>query len=197
MTTSAAVRPRSAPRASAPAARSGCCSISRARSSGSPARPCRATVAVGDAVTFWRPGTRPAPDHVVVEFDKFAALVTERSQIVIGDGVPRFAVVRIDGADDPRPRRLPRPAGAAQGHQRDLRPPGAARDHREGPRRSRARGGAGRGLHRAVVRALGGRHRAAAQALARPWLARPADRQDREDRGARGAGRDHRASATG
>ena len=36
---------------------------------------------------------------MVVEFDKFAALVTERSQIVIGDGVPRFAVERIDGGD--------------------------------------------------------------------------------------------------
>jgi pyruvate kinase len=33
---------------------------------------------------------------VGVEFDDFAALVTERSQIVIGDGVPRFAVERVE-----------------------------------------------------------------------------------------------------
>jgi pyruvate kinase len=33
---------------------------------------------------------------VAVEFEKFAALVTERSQVVIGDGVPRFAAERID-----------------------------------------------------------------------------------------------------
>ena len=53
------------------------------------------TVAVGEQITFVTPGRE---DGVVVEFDKFAALVTERSEIVIGDGVPRFAVERIDGA---------------------------------------------------------------------------------------------------
>jgi pyruvate kinase len=36
------------------------------------------------------------PDHVAVDFDNFAALVTERSEIVIGDGSPRFRVERID-----------------------------------------------------------------------------------------------------
>jgi pyruvate kinase len=56
-------------------------------------------VAVGEIVTFAAPGREPAPARVVVEFDGFAALVTERSQLVIGDGVPRFAVERIDGAD--------------------------------------------------------------------------------------------------
>ena len=56
---------------------------------------------------------------------------------MIGDGVPRFAVERIDGAEVVAARRLPRPAGAAQGHQRHLRPARAARDHREGPRRPR------------------------------------------------------------
>src|SRR3954447_8943816 len=49
-------------------------------------------VAVGDPVTF-------GPGHVAVEFAGFAALVTERSQIVIGDGVPRFAVERVEGPD--------------------------------------------------------------------------------------------------
>src|SRR3954447_2258099 len=49
-------------------------------------------VTVGEEVTF-------GPGGVVVDFDKFPALVTERSQIVIGDGVPRFAVLRVDGPD--------------------------------------------------------------------------------------------------
>jgi pyruvate kinase len=49
-------------------------------------------VAVGEEVVF-------GPDGVIVDFDKFPALVTERSQIVIGDGVPRFAVIRVDGAN--------------------------------------------------------------------------------------------------
>jgi pyruvate kinase len=55
------------------------------------------TIAVGEEVTFVTPGHDGAGDHVVVEFDKFGALVTERSEIVIGDGVPRFAVVQVDG----------------------------------------------------------------------------------------------------
>jgi pyruvate kinase len=54
------------------------------------------TVAVGDVVTFSANGT---PGAVKVEFDKFSALVTERSEIVIGDGVPRFAVERLEGND--------------------------------------------------------------------------------------------------
>src|SRR3954452_12387869 len=37
------------------------------------------------------------PAGVQVDVDKFTALVTERSEIVIGDGVPRFAVVREEG----------------------------------------------------------------------------------------------------
>jgi pyruvate kinase len=37
-----------------------------------------------------------ADDHVQVDFPAFAALVTERSEIVIGDGVPRFAVQAVD-----------------------------------------------------------------------------------------------------
>jgi pyruvate kinase len=47
-------------------------------------------VTVGEEVVF-------GPGGVVVDFDKFPALVTERSQIVIGDGVPRFAVTRVKG----------------------------------------------------------------------------------------------------
>jgi pyruvate kinase len=44
----------------------------------------------GDDVIF-------GPAGVHVDFDRFTALVTERSEIVIGDGVPRFAVTRADG----------------------------------------------------------------------------------------------------
>jgi pyruvate kinase len=48
-------------------------------------------IAVGDVLSF-------GPDDVAVDFESFAALVTERSQIVIGDGVPRFAVEAIEGS---------------------------------------------------------------------------------------------------
>jgi pyruvate kinase len=54
------------------------------------------TVERDELVTF---SAHDKPDTIKVEFDKFAALVTERSQIVIGDGVPRFAVERVDGDD--------------------------------------------------------------------------------------------------
>ncbi len=46
----------------------------------------------GETVTFCGSDGRGEPDRVVVDFPHFAALVTERSQIVVGDGVPRLAV---------------------------------------------------------------------------------------------------------
>jgi pyruvate kinase len=49
------------------------------------------TLAAGEQVVFASAG-RGGNGHVVVDFAGFAALVTERSEIVIGDGVPRFAV---------------------------------------------------------------------------------------------------------
>jgi pyruvate kinase len=49
-------------------------------------------VQVGERVTFIGAGSPAEPDDVVVEFAEFAQLVTERSQVVIGDGVPRFTV---------------------------------------------------------------------------------------------------------
>jgi pyruvate kinase len=56
-------------------------------------------VAVGDAVLFAAPGAAADLDHVTVELPGFAALVSERSQIAIGDGSPRFAVEGlVDGA---------------------------------------------------------------------------------------------------
>src|SRR4051812_30534728 len=65
-------------------------------------------VAVGDPVTF-------GPGHVAVEFAGFAALVTERSQIVIGDGVPRFAVERVEGPDVVARAVSPGPLSARKG----------------------------------------------------------------------------------
>lgn len=54
----------------------------------------------GDEVVFCGSANGVATDdRVTVEFESFASLVTERSQIVIGDGVPRFAVDRIEGGD--------------------------------------------------------------------------------------------------
>jgi pyruvate kinase len=53
----------------------------------------------GDSLTFCGTTRADAPHRVGVDFEGFAALVTERSQIVIGDGVPRFAVDRVEGGD--------------------------------------------------------------------------------------------------
>ena len=55
-------------------------------------------VVAGERITFCRPQDAGG-ERVGVDFDKFAALVTERSQIVIGDGVPRFTVDEIDEGD--------------------------------------------------------------------------------------------------
>jgi pyruvate kinase len=57
------------------------------------------TVQRGDSVTFCGAARATGAERVGVEFPDFAALVTERSQIVIGDGVPRFDVDRIDDGD--------------------------------------------------------------------------------------------------
>jgi pyruvate kinase len=56
-------------------------------------------VEVGESVTF-AGGEVPAdPERVRVDFPGFANLVTERSEIVIGDGVPRMMTERVvDGA---------------------------------------------------------------------------------------------------
>jgi pyruvate kinase len=55
------------------------------------------TVAAGEQVIFVGAGAATASDPavVVVEFPDFVALVTERSELVIGDGVPRFAVEHV------------------------------------------------------------------------------------------------------
>ncbi|HYZ30273.1 MAG TPA: pyruvate kinase [Thermoleophilaceae bacterium] len=56
-------------------------------------------VQAGDAITFTSDPSSISADSVAVDFGGFAALVTERSEIIVGDGVPRFAVGRrSDGA---------------------------------------------------------------------------------------------------
>jgi pyruvate kinase len=49
-----------------------------------------------ETLTFCDADRAAETDCVAVEFEDFAKLVTERSQIVIGDGVPRFSVDRVD-----------------------------------------------------------------------------------------------------
>src|SRR3954451_5807301 len=67
-----------------------------------------AVVAVGDQVIF-------GPGGVPVDFEGLPALVTERSELVIGDGVPRFAVVRVDGPDVVARAVSPGPLSARKG----------------------------------------------------------------------------------
>jgi pyruvate kinase len=52
------------------------------------------TLEAGDTVTFTGRATDGA-DHVAVDFDGFARLCTEQSEIVIGDGVPRLTVAGV------------------------------------------------------------------------------------------------------
>jgi pyruvate kinase len=55
-------------------------------------------VRAGDAITFTGDASPTAPDRVIVDFAGFSRLVTDSSEIVVGDGVPRFAVGgRVDG----------------------------------------------------------------------------------------------------
>jgi pyruvate kinase len=53
----------------------------------------------GESMTFCGPGRAGRSERVAVEFERFAALVTERSELVIGDGVPRFSVERIEDGE--------------------------------------------------------------------------------------------------
>jgi pyruvate kinase len=50
------------------------------------------TVRAGETVVFSSNRDAVGDNHVAVDFDDFPRLVTERSEIVIGDGVPRLAV---------------------------------------------------------------------------------------------------------
>jgi pyruvate kinase len=53
------------------------------------------TVPIGTELTFAGNGSEPGEEMLVVDFPEFAELVTERSEIVVGDGLPRFEVTRI------------------------------------------------------------------------------------------------------
>jgi pyruvate kinase len=53
-------------------------------------------VEVGDRITFAGAEATPDPAHVGVDFGGFADLVTERSEIVIGDGVPRMLTEKVE-----------------------------------------------------------------------------------------------------
>src|SRR4051794_16791356 len=87
---------------------------------------------VGDRVTFGPPGG--GEGRVVVEFPTFSALVTERSQIVIGDGVPRFAVEAVAGGGGEGRGGPPRaPSPRQGGHPAYARPGAAAGDRNEPP----------------------------------------------------------------
>ena len=52
-------------------------------------------VDIGDTVVFAGSELPPAPGRVNVDFDGFSRLVTGRSHIVIGDGVPRLVAERV------------------------------------------------------------------------------------------------------
>jgi pyruvate kinase len=54
------------------------------------------TVAVGEELVFVASGPHGKPNDVRVELAGFDELVSERSELIIGDGNPRFAVVRVD-----------------------------------------------------------------------------------------------------
>src|SRR3981081_1091202 len=54
------------------------------------------TVHVGDLVSFTGSDGSVNSENLVVDFSGFVELVTERSELVNGDGVPRFAVERVE-----------------------------------------------------------------------------------------------------
>jgi pyruvate kinase len=75
------------------------------------------TVQPGERVTFGAPGGAGAAANgrVVVDFASFGRLVTERSEIVIGDGAPRFRVERIVEGDITAVAVSPGPLSARKG----------------------------------------------------------------------------------
>ena len=128
-----------APPPTAPTGRSASSSTSRV-----PSCACRAHTEArtvvrrrGGHLRRHRAGRRPG--DVQVDFPDFADLVTERSQIVIGDGLPRFAVESIEDGRVHARALSRRRALLAQGLQRHLRAAQPARADREGHRRPRAR----------------------------------------------------------
>jgi pyruvate kinase len=72
------------------------------------------SVAFDETVVFCGAGSADG-DRVVVDFPGFAGLVTERSEIVIGDGVPRLAVDRVEEGAVVCRVRSPGPLSARKG----------------------------------------------------------------------------------
>ena len=70
---------------------------------------------VGETVVFCGSGGSEQPGAVQVDFAHFAALVTERSHIVIGDGVPRLAVEGVAAGDVIARVESPGPLSARKG----------------------------------------------------------------------------------
>ena len=83
---------------------------------------------------------------------------------MIGDGVPRFAVERVEGGDVVARAVSPGPLSARKGINVTYARPELPAITEKDDDRSRARRGARRRLHRALVRPLGGGHRAVALA---------------------------------
>jgi pyruvate kinase len=73
------------------------------------------TLQVGETVVFCGSGGSEQPGAVQVDFAHFAALVTERSHIVIGDGVPRLAVEGVATGDVIARVESPGPLSARKG----------------------------------------------------------------------------------
>jgi pyruvate kinase len=69
----------------------------------------------GEGLTFVGANADAPAGSVVVEFDNFVRLVTERSEIVIGDGAPRFTVERVDGGEVLARAVLPGPLAPRKG----------------------------------------------------------------------------------
>jgi pyruvate kinase len=57
------------------------------------------TLRLGDLIVLTGEERSGAPDRAVVDFRGFSGLVSERSEIVVGDGVPRLAVERRNNGD--------------------------------------------------------------------------------------------------
>jgi pyruvate kinase len=53
----------------------------------------------GDVIVLSGQNHSSVPDRAIVDFQSFSRMVTERSEIVVGDGVPRFTVERTEGND--------------------------------------------------------------------------------------------------
>ena len=155
--------------------------------------------AVGRRRVLRDAGRRSAPTACVVDFDKFtgaghrALADRDRRRRAALRGRARRRAATSSPAPSP-PARCPPRKGINVTYARPELPAITEKDVADLGARRRA----GRGLHRAVVRALGRGHRAAALARARARLARAKlIAEDREDRGLRGAGRDHRRRPTG